>query len=62
MIPVIPVIYTLGGMFILNSLVSKVLPEYIKYCDHDKDRKLEKFKFDAPKTDKEHYTPFKRKS
>ena len=62
MVPVIPVIYTLGGMFILNSLVSKVLPEYIKYCDHEKDRKHERFNSEVPKTIKESYSLFKRKS
>jgi hypothetical protein len=42
MIQVMPAIYKLGSLLIINSLVSKVIPEYIKYCDHEKERNHEK--------------------
>jgi len=44
MFPGLPVLYTLGGLVILHGVVNKVLPKYIKYCDHEKERKHEKYK------------------
>jgi len=38
MTPGLPVIYKLGDLVILYGLVSKTIPEYIKYCDHEKAR------------------------